>query len=411
MNLPQESQQQQSAALSPDGMKRRGQIVPAPPEQEVALSITSIRRDATIQARVGLHEPTIHEYTDAMASGRQFPPVLVFHDGETYWLADGFHRVEAQARRGRDSIRALVCAGGRRDAILAAAGANATHGLRRTNADKRRAVALLLQDDEWSRWSDREVARRCGVSPTFVGSLRDELSVHGGQMDGARRLVERGGVTYEMDTEGIGEEARQLTDEAKAQLAKLEGSIERARSRAVEIIREIEAMGVTLEPTGATMPEGMAFEDWKRGMKLLADLHILAGIPGLADVPDLGDVVIADPEMESYLFIDGKRVSTPEEDAELEASILDLGLLVPQIIVWAETRILLDGYRRLAVARKHGIPYEVVTISKASWEDAARFRVEFQFLRKQYTPEEAAEAREGYARYAQERGLVKRRAG
>ena len=30
------------------------------------------------------------------------------------------------------------------------------------NADKRRAVVALLEDPEWSAWSDREIARRSG---------------------------------------------------------------------------------------------------------------------------------------------------------------------------------------------------------------------------------------------------------
>jgi hypothetical protein len=34
-------------------------------------------------------------------------------------------------------------------AVLYAADANAAHGLRRTNANKRHAVTVLLDDDEW----------------------------------------------------------------------------------------------------------------------------------------------------------------------------------------------------------------------------------------------------------------------
>ncbi|MEH2567430.1 hypothetical protein V1289_007057 [Bradyrhizobium sp. AZCC 2289] len=33
----------------------------------------------------------------------------------------------------------------------------------------------LLQDDEWSRWSDREIAKQTAVSNTYVSKLRDEL--------------------------------------------------------------------------------------------------------------------------------------------------------------------------------------------------------------------------------------------
>lgn len=39
-------------------------------------------------------------------------------------------------------------------------------------ADKRHAVMLLLNDEEWARWSDREISRKCCVDHTFVGNLR-----------------------------------------------------------------------------------------------------------------------------------------------------------------------------------------------------------------------------------------------
>lgn len=44
--------------------------------------------------------------------------------------------------------------------------------LRRTNEDKRRAVLKLFADAEWVKWSDREIAEKCGVSHSFVSSLR-----------------------------------------------------------------------------------------------------------------------------------------------------------------------------------------------------------------------------------------------
>ena len=46
----------------------------------------------------------------------------------------------------------------------------------RTNADKRRAVSMLLEDEEWAAWSDREIARRCSVVHQLVGKIRAGLS-------------------------------------------------------------------------------------------------------------------------------------------------------------------------------------------------------------------------------------------
>jgi predicted HTH domain antitoxin len=60
--------------------------------------------------------------------------------------------------------------------VLYSVGANAAHGLRRTNEDKRRAVETLINDEEWATWSDREIARACGVSGKFVAAVRDPVA-------------------------------------------------------------------------------------------------------------------------------------------------------------------------------------------------------------------------------------------
>jgi hypothetical protein len=65
-----------------------------------------------------------------------------------------------------------VRAGTVRDAILFSLGANRAHGLRVTNADKRKAVGAMLADAEWSAWSDRKIADACGVSQPFVSGMR-----------------------------------------------------------------------------------------------------------------------------------------------------------------------------------------------------------------------------------------------
>lgn len=59
--------------------------------------------------------------------------------------------------------------------MLFSVGANAMHGLRRTNEDKRKAVETLLADEEWSKWSDREIARKFGVGHPFVAAVRSSL--------------------------------------------------------------------------------------------------------------------------------------------------------------------------------------------------------------------------------------------
>jgi hypothetical protein len=145
--------------------------------------------------RAALDDTTVDEYYNAMLEAGgwgAFPACIVYYDGHEHWLADGFHRVAA-ARRLQIipgyAILTAPCdvrAGTQRDAILYAAGANAGHGLRRTNADKQRSVEVLLRDPEWSQWSDREIARRCAVSDRMVNGMRAQLTAKVSQSTASR---------------------------------------------------------------------------------------------------------------------------------------------------------------------------------------------------------------------------------
>jgi uncharacterized ParB-like nuclease family protein len=133
-------------------------------------------KDGGAQMRVEMRPETISDYADDMRKGATFPPIVVYFDGTDYWLADGYHRVQASRKVDRETIEAKVLEGTARDAILFGIGANATHGLQRTQADKRRAVERLLQDPEWTRWSDRKIAEAARVDHKTVGKIRRELS-------------------------------------------------------------------------------------------------------------------------------------------------------------------------------------------------------------------------------------------
>jgi ParB-like chromosome segregation protein Spo0J len=115
----------------------------------VLIAISEIRQEGSTQSRAAIDPATLQDYADAMRAGATFPPVTMFHDGEAYWLADGFHRVRAAFAAALKTIEADVRQGARRDAVLHSVSANAQHGLRRTNDDKRRAVLTLLGDPEW----------------------------------------------------------------------------------------------------------------------------------------------------------------------------------------------------------------------------------------------------------------------
>ena len=140
-----------------------------------ALAIDLIRTDGGTQMRAELSQDVYLDYRDKWLTGVEFDPVVVFYDGSTYWLADGFHRFYGAREAKRASLPCDVRQGTQRDAILFATGANAAHGLRRTNADKRQAVTKLLSDEEWVSWSDNKIAEQAAVSQPFVMQIRKEL--------------------------------------------------------------------------------------------------------------------------------------------------------------------------------------------------------------------------------------------
>lgn len=137
-----------------------------------SINIKAIRIDGGTQSREKLDQTVVDEYAELMKEGTEFPPISVVHDGNEYYLSDGFHRLLAAQKAGKASINCDVLTGTLRDAILYSLSANSSHGLRRTVEDRRKAVMTMLEDFEWSEWSDREIARQCHVSHPFVAKLR-----------------------------------------------------------------------------------------------------------------------------------------------------------------------------------------------------------------------------------------------
>jgi hypothetical protein len=164
------------------------------------IRLEKINVDGDLQVRDKIIEDAVREYAEVIREGGKMPPVTVFFDGKTYHLADGWHRFFAHKQAAFAEIEAEVHDGSRRDAILFAVSANDKHGLRRTNADKRRSVLVLLEDFEWSEWNNIKIAEVCGVSATFVDKIRKEMNTP----QPTARKVTRGGVEYTMDTSKMG---------------------------------------------------------------------------------------------------------------------------------------------------------------------------------------------------------------
>lgn len=180
------------------------------------LKLDEIRIDGGTQPRVAIDEGIVDEYAEQYSNGVDLLPVTVFFDGTAYWLADGFHRYWANRRIDCEYIFTEVHPGTQRDAILYSVGANAAHGLRRTNADKRKAVLTLLEDKEWGAWSDSDIARQCRVNQSTVtrhrASLMQCISEEPPAGPGKRTYKTKHGTVATMNTANIGRHRRRGPD-------------------------------------------------------------------------------------------------------------------------------------------------------------------------------------------------------
>lgn len=140
------------------------------------LKIAEIHIDGGTQPRASIDEAVVAEYAAAIEAGAAFPPLTVVFDGKKHWLADGFHRILALERLNRTHAECVVKKGTLDDAKWLAAGANVSHGLRRTNADKRAAVLMALATEKGKEASERELAKWCGVSHEMVRQIQKGTS-------------------------------------------------------------------------------------------------------------------------------------------------------------------------------------------------------------------------------------------
>lgn len=228
----------------------------------VKIRLDKIKVDGDLQVRDKINEDAVREYAEVIREGGKMPPVTVFFDGKTYHLADGWHRFFAHKQAAFPEIEAEVHDGTRRDAILFALSANDKHGLRRTNADKRRSVLVLLEDFEWSEWNNTKIAEVCGVSATFVDKIRKEMNTP----TPTTRKVTRDGVEYDMDTSKMGKKSKKEPDP--------EPVIDENEQKIEEMATEFKAIAEENEELKAQIAVGLmegTAEDKKKAQEIIEE--------------------------------------------------------------------------------------------------------------------------------------------
>lgn len=265
---------------------------PAGEIREEVIPIGLVRMDGDTQARVSVDDETVEEYAELMAAGTKLPPLEVFHDGEHYWLWDGFHRLQAAYQAELTVVRVNVRQGSLEDAQWSALGANKDHGKRRTNADKRRAaeIALRLNAERKLGLSDNLIAQHCGVSQPFIGKVRAEATYNGYKSDGSR-TPRTGADGRTINTANIGKsqpEQPEPTDEPVSQpQADDSASSQPANDQpepaapAKQPAPSVDAWGIPIQPHAEA-----AFADTERFKAAVATLQQVArDLSDLADSP------------------------------------------------------------------------------------------------------------------------------
>lgn len=155
-------------------MKRQNPSTKSAIPAAIILKISEVGEDPRFQPRADFNEEVVTEYALAyQAVSPPLPPIVVYRIGDQTVCVDGRHRLAGARKAGLDKISAIVLVGSENDAFEAALRANCTHGLRRTNRDKRRYVEIALR--EFGDRTDPLLAEMCSVSAEFVRKRRAEL--------------------------------------------------------------------------------------------------------------------------------------------------------------------------------------------------------------------------------------------
>ena len=162
-----------------------GKLTTVNPAEIKVLPECQARVDGTDDTLVAEYAADMREYDERIKESeseypthgwQEFPNINCIHVPDMgHVLISGHHRLEAILQVGYEEILVYSVPGTRQDAIVWSKQQNADNGKRRTNADKAHVVKSCLLDDELKLWSDRTIAKWCGVTHGTVAKHEKSL--------------------------------------------------------------------------------------------------------------------------------------------------------------------------------------------------------------------------------------------
>ncbi len=212
-----------------------------------AISVDLLRVDGGTQSRIAINEEVVEDYVELIsASDGEWPlgTLDVFHDGNDYLVADGFHRTLAAQQSKRSSVPCHVHKGTATDARIFGMTANDRHGLRMSRADKRACVEWLL--DNGGKMTQKAIAEAAGVTQRTVRSIvADRNAVEMPPSNSSRKIsaTQLGGTDDQVDAgEDVITESPESDDPAEEEFPEdetLEEMCERETSEIESWARQI----------------------------------------------------------------------------------------------------------------------------------------------------------------------------
>ena len=142
-----------------------------------SISLDELTLDTMYRVREYNDEGVIMSYAECMETEedfQKFPPIEVYYDGSSYWVADGRLRCLAAKKAGHKKIHAHITEGDRLGAFWASIVANGRQGFGLSWRDRQRVVTSALRC--WPDRSNQAIAVAVGVSEGTVRRFRAKLT-------------------------------------------------------------------------------------------------------------------------------------------------------------------------------------------------------------------------------------------